>query len=70
MAFDEQQIAGIERPGMPAQDHVAWTWRRFGCISKRKTIDAEPSELILFHARWDLLRAHLLVPALGAPLSV
>ena len=70
MALDEQQIAGIERPRMPALDHVAVTWGRFGCIYKCKIIDAEPSELILFHARWDLLRAHLLVPALCAALAV
>src|SRR6266446_109449 len=63
-------IAGIERPRLPAHDHVAWPWRRFGCSYQRKPIDAEPSELILFHARWDLLRAHLLVPALGAALTV
>ena len=65
MALDEREVALVERPGAPSHKHVAWTRRRFGHISKRKTIDAEASELILFHVRWDLLPAHLLVPALG-----
>ena len=52
MALDEGEGAIVERPGAPSHKHVAWTRRRVGRIYKRKTINTETAELILFHVRW------------------